>query len=161
MLVSLWLVNPSCMTVGSLPVYVAHELNQTLTNIAHRALVGSKKKKKLRQFSTRCCNLSRKSKKERSAIIFDSNSNDNGFSRTSTCHNKAEGKKTMSAHILVAKDDNLSGCLTTPGIPPHPQLRRLWAGEIVFMLHLCSTALWKLGMQHWPSILSKSVPRRP
>lgn len=54
----------------------------------------------------------------------------------------------MSAHILVAKDDNLSGCSTTPGIPPHPRLRRLWAGEIVFMLHLRSTALWKLGMQH-------------
>lgn len=54
----------------------------------------------------------------------------------------------MSARILVAKDDNLSGCSATPGIPPHPLLRRLRAGEIVFMLHLRSTALWKLGMQH-------------
>ena len=73
---------------------------------------------------------------------------------------QAEEKK-MSAHILVAKDDNLSGCLTSPGIPPHPLLCRLWATEIVFMLHLRSTALWKLGMQHWPSILSKSVLKRP
>ena len=30
----------------------------------------------------------------------------------------------MSADILVAKDDNLSRCLTTPGIPPHP-----WAAQ--------------------------------
>lgn len=30
----------------------------------------------------------------------------------------------MSVHILVAKDDNLSGCLATPGIPPHPQLQQ-------------------------------------
>lgn len=38
------------------------------------------------------------------------------------------GRKT-STHILVAKDDNLSGRPTTPGIPPHPQPRRPWPGD--------------------------------
>lgn len=55
----------------------------------------------------------------------------------------------ISVQIFVAKDDNLCGCSTTPGIPPHPRVSWLWAGEIVFMLYLRSTALWKLGMQHW------------
>lgn len=60
---------------------------------------------------------------------------------------QAEGAE-VTVHILVAKDDNLCGCSTTPGIPPHPWVSRLWAGEIMFMLYLRSTALWKLSMQH-------------
>lgn len=64
------------------------------------------------------------------------------------------------------ENEHLHSCgegwqFTTPRIPPHPWLHRIWAGEIVFMLHLCSTALWKLGMQNWPYILSNSVLGRP
>lgn len=47
------------------------------------------------------------------------------------------------------------------GKESHPTLRDVSRGqtETVFSFHICSGTLGKLSMQHWPSILSKSVPR--
>lgn len=58
-----------------------------------------------------------------------------------------DGGKSERLHSC-GRDDNLSGCLTTRGIPPHPPRSRPLAKETVFMLHFCSTAQGKLGMQH-------------